>query len=196
MSLSRATPALIALGSNLDRPLRQVEGAVRALRADPDVLVTRVSPWYRTRAVGGPAGQPDYVNGVLAARTRLSPLGLLRRLQAIERSFGRDRAREERNGPRRLDLDLLFHGEAVVEGPELVLPHPRLEERAFVLVPLVDLEPERRLASGLSARERLQRVGREGVTPLGAEAPEAPRGPETPDAPLPAAGALEGTGAR
>lgn len=194
MSLARATPVLIALGSNLGEPLRQLEGAVRALRADPDVLVTRVSPWYRTRPVGGPEGQPDYVNGVLAARTRLAPQGLLRRLLAIERSFGRDRAGEPRNGPRRLDLDLLFHGDARTDDPELVLPHPRLEERAFVLVPLVDLEPERRLASGLSARERLQQVGREGVTPLLAAArpPEGPAPATTP----PASAVLEGTGAR
>ncbi len=156
----KAPPAgvLIALGANRGDPLRALEGAVRALRADPDVQVDAVSGWYRSPAQGGPPGQPDFLNGVVAGRTRLAPEGLLVRLHALERAFGRRRAREPRHGPRTLDLDLLFHGERVLSGPDLVLPHPRLEERAFVLVPLADVAPERRLASGLSARERLAQL--------------------------------------
>lgn len=158
-----AQSVLIGLGSNQGHPRAQLEGALRALRADPDVIVTAVSPWYRTKPVGGPAGQPDFLNGVLAARTRLAPEGLLVRLRSIERAFGRRRRREERNGPRTLDLDLLFHGQASLELPHLVLPHPRIEERAFVLVPLADVAPEQRLRSGLTARERLALVARDGV---------------------------------
>jgi len=164
MNLARAASVLIGLGSNRGGPRARLEGAVRALRADPDVVVTRVSPWYRTRPVGGPPGQPDYLNGVLAARTRLAPEGLLRRLQAIERSHGRDRAAEERNGPRTLDLDLLLYGDRTLELPGLVLPHPRLEERAFVLVPLADVAPERRLPrSGRTVREQLALVDTAGI---------------------------------
>jgi 2-amino-4-hydroxy-6-hydroxymethyldihydropteridine diphosphokinase len=154
---------LIGLGSNQGRPLAQLEAAVRALRADPDVTVTAVSPWYRSRPVGGPTDQPDFLNGVLAARTRLAPEELLERLQEIERSLGRARAREVRHGPRPLDLDLLFYDDLELALPHLVVPHPRLEERAFVLVPLADVAPERRLSSGLTVRERLAELSSEGV---------------------------------
>ena len=159
---------VIALGSNLGHPLQQVEAAVRALRADPDVLVERVSPWYRTAPVGGPADQPAYTNGVLSGRTRLAPEGLLVRLQELERNQGRDRGREVENGPRPLDLDLLFYGARRIERPELTVPHPRLAERAFVLAPLADIDPERRLACGRSVRERLSELDRSGVERLSA----------------------------
>src|SRR5262249_41717119 len=95
-------------------------------------------------------------NGCLAARTALAPEDFLWLLQRIETQFGRDRAREQRNGPRTLDLDLLFYGELELERPGLVLPHPRLEERVFVLAPLCARAPERRLRGcGCTVRERL-----------------------------------------
>ena len=135
----------------------QLEGAVDALRNADDVEVLSVSPWSETRAVGGPAGQPDYLNGVLEARTTLAPEDLLWLLQRIETQFGRDRAREVRHGPRTLDLDLLLYDDIVLETAELVLPHPRMEERLFVLEPLCALAPQLRLRrSGRTACEQLE----------------------------------------
>lgn len=132
----------VALGSNLGDRRANLEGAVEALRCTDEVEVLRVSPWFETRAVGGPSGQPDFLNGCLEARTTLAPHTFLWLLQRLETQFGRERAREVRNGPRPLDLDLLFYGEQDSAGPELVLPHPRLEERVFVLEPLCALAPE------------------------------------------------------
>ena len=105
--------------------------------------------------MGGPEGQPDYLNGCLEGRTTLDPRTFLWLLQRLESQFGRDRAREVRNGPRTLDLDLLLYGELELRSPEVVLPHPRLEERLFVLEPLNALAPDLRLPSGRLVRERL-----------------------------------------
>ena len=151
-----ATPVWIALGSNLGDRRRTLEAAVRALAAEEDVEVLRVSPWIETEAVGGPPGQHPYLNGVLEARTTRSPRELMDLLLAIEARHGRAREREVRNGPRTLDLDLLLHGEDEVHEPELDVPHPRLEERTFVLEPFALLAPDHRLArSGQTVRERL-----------------------------------------
>ncbi|MSR62289.1 MAG: 2-amino-4-hydroxy-6-hydroxymethyldihydropteridine diphosphokinase [Planctomycetes bacterium] len=137
-----AVAVWIALGSNLGDRRAQLEGGVEALRAADEVDVLAVSPWFETRAEGGPSEQPDFLNGVLSARTTLAPEDLLWLLQRIETQFGRERARELPNGPRTLDLDLLLYGERVVAGPELVVPHPRMEQRLFVLEPLCALAPE------------------------------------------------------
>ena len=145
----------VALGSNLGDRRANLDGAVEALRSADDIEVVRVSPWIETRAVGGPAGQPDFLNGCLEARTTLAPEDLLWLLQRIETQFGRERAREPRHGPRPLDLDLLLYGELELARPDLVVPHPRMEERTFVLEPLCALAPELRLRSGRTVRERL-----------------------------------------
>jgi pantoate--beta-alanine ligase len=146
----------VALGSNLGDRRANLEGACEALRCADGVEVVRVSPWTETRAEGGPSGQPDYLNGCLEARTTLAPHTFLWLLQRLESQFGRDRAREVRNGPRPLDLDLLFYDELRLDEPELVLPHPRLEERLFVLEPLCALAPELVLPrSGRRVRERV-----------------------------------------
>ena len=137
-----AVAVWIALGSNLGDRRAQLEGAVEALRAADEVEVLAVSPLLETRAEGGPSGQPDFLNGVLSARTTLAPEDLLWLLQRIETQFGRERAHEVPNGPRTLDLDLLLYGERVLGGPELVVPHPRMEQRLFVLEPLCALAPE------------------------------------------------------
>ena len=169
MSRPSHFPIAVGLGSNLGDSQRLVEGAVRALRADPDIFVESVSPWYRTKPVGGPSDQNDYCNGVLVGETRLSAEGLLARLQQIEKRFGRNRRREERNGPRTLDLDLLFHGDSSIDEPGLVVPHPRMEERAFVLVPMADVAPEQRLPrSGKTVREVLESLDRSDVVPVSA----------------------------
>lgn len=105
----------------------------------------RLSPLYRTSPVGGPA-QPDFVNAVIAGWTRLAPRTLLARLRSLERAAGRRRG--VRNRPRTLDLDLLLYGDRVLRAKDLVLPHPRLAARIFVLAPLSDLAP-RRVVPGL-----------------------------------------------
>jgi 2-amino-4-hydroxy-6-hydroxymethyldihydropteridine diphosphokinase len=152
-----AATAWIALGSNLGDRRATLDAAVRGLAAEEGVEVLRVSPWLETEPVGGPPGQGPYLNGVLEARTTLSPRGLLERLLALEVRHGRLRAEEIPDGPRTLDLDLLLLGDTEVSEPDLVVPHPRLEERTFVLEPFARLAPDHRLArSGLTVRERLE----------------------------------------
>ena len=124
---------LIALRPRLSAEIQSCFGEVRL----------RWSPLFRTAPVGGPPNQPDYINAVLVVDQPSEPsaeaaLGLLRRLQALELQF--DRVREERWGPRTLDLDLLWWGRLHLQSPELELPHPRWSERAFVLAPLVALD--------------------------------------------------------
>jgi len=152
------TRVWIALGSNLGARLERLEGAVAELRAVPGLEVLRVSPWIETAPVGGPAGQGAYLNGVLEAETTLAPRELLELLLEVERRNGRDRPREQRHGPRTLDLDLLFHGDLAIDEPGLTLPHPRIEERVFVLEPMARLEPTKRLVSGLTVAERLRQL--------------------------------------
>lgn len=127
--------AAIALGSNLGNSQSTLDGALRMLQAGPGVHVNGISRYYKTAAVGPP--QPDYLNACAILTTALSPRSLLRRLLDIEAAFGRER--RERWGPRTLDLDLLLFDDAVLAEPGLILPHPRMAERAFVLVPLCDI---------------------------------------------------------
>lgn len=146
----------IGLGSNLGDRRAHLEGAVEALRSLEGFRVLRTSDWITTEPVGGPAGQPLFLNGVLEGETALPARALLSALHRIERAHGRVREREERNGPRSLDLDLLLYGDDAIEEPDLVVPHPRLEERTFVLEPLARLAPALRLSSGLTVSDRLK----------------------------------------
>jgi pantoate--beta-alanine ligase len=149
--------AYVALGSNLGDRAALLEGAVGELASTHGVRVLRRSKWIDTAPVGGPVGQPRFLNGVVELDCELEPEDLLARLLEIERRHGRVRA--ERNGPRTLDLDLLLFDARRVSTPRLEVPHPRLEEREFVLAPLAELAPELRLAkSGLTVRERLAQV--------------------------------------
>lgn len=132
--------AYLALGSNLGDRQRFLDGAVARLRAAPGVSVRRVSPYYETAPVGGPAGSGAYLNAVAEADTSLPPDRLLETLLDIEREFGR--IRTEPNAPRTLDLDLLLYDGLVRAAPDPVVPHPRLHERRFVLQPLADLAPD------------------------------------------------------
>ncbi|WP_404790350.1 2-amino-4-hydroxy-6-hydroxymethyldihydropteridine diphosphokinase [Altericista sp. CCNU0014] len=159
-----STPlAAIALGSNLGNPLATVKGAVEVLGHEATTMLVGQSHWYKTIAVG-PA-QPDYVNGCIVIETRRSPQDLLHLLVTVEREFGRQRA--ERWGPRTLDLDLLLYDSLVLETPELILPHPRMVERAFVLVPLAELLPNWiHPATGLTVRQHRDRVDCTGVALL------------------------------
>ena len=133
----------IALGSNLSSEIGDSEKIVRAaiskLSTISEIEVVCVSRWYRTKAITLPnsAPQPDYINGCAILKTSLSPLKLLQALFQTEQLFGRER--RERWGARTLDLDLLLYGNRLIDTPELVLPHPRMCDRAFVLLPLVEI---------------------------------------------------------
>ena len=131
--------AYVGLGSNLLDPEAQVERALRAMQALPGTELRARSCLYRTRPWGGIA-QPDFVNAVAQLATGLSAPDLMGALLAIERDSGRTRS-AERFGPRVLDLDLLVYGDEVIDEPGLHVPHPRLRERAFVLVPLAEIAP-------------------------------------------------------
>src|SRR6476620_7772932 len=130
-------PAYLALGSNLGDRQRFLDQAVLRLRAVPGLTVRRVSPYYETAPVGGPAGAGAYLNAVAEAETTLPPDQLLHTLLDIERGFGR--IRSEPNAPRTLDLDLILYGDLVRPSPDPVVPPPRFHERRFVLQPLADL---------------------------------------------------------
>jgi 2-amino-4-hydroxy-6-hydroxymethyldihydropteridine diphosphokinase len=131
--------AYVALGSNLGDRQAMLEQALAALRRDPGTAVLRVSPVYETRPVGGPPGQGPYLNAVAEVRTTLEPHDLLAVLLRIEAGLGR--VRLERDAPRTIDLDLLLHGDHILDEPDLVVPHPRMHQRLFVLRPLADLVP-------------------------------------------------------
>jgi len=132
--------ACIALGSNLGDRRVNLDGAVAALRAHPAICVNRVSSWIETAPVGGPAGQPKFLNGAAELQTDLSPRELLTVLLAIEQQYGR--TRDVADGPRTLDLDLLLYDDFVLDEPDLVLPHPRMAQRRFVLEPLAEIAPD------------------------------------------------------
>lgn len=139
--MSRRERAFVGLGSNLGEPAQQLASAVQALAALPRSTLVAVSPGYESVPWGDP-DQANFLNAVAAIDTALTPQQLLAELLRIELAHGRDRSSGRRNGPRTLDLDLLVHGARVVDEPGLQLPHPRLPERAFVLLPLHDLAPE------------------------------------------------------
>jgi 2-amino-4-hydroxy-6-hydroxymethyldihydropteridine diphosphokinase len=136
------TPALaaVAFGANLDDPAAQLQKAGQFLAQIPGLSLVKASSVRLTEPVGGPPGQSLYHNQVCLYHSLLGPRELLAALLAIESRMGR--VRQERWGPRIIDLDLLFWGQAVIEEPELSLPHPRLAERAFVLEPLNEIAPD------------------------------------------------------
>jgi 2-amino-4-hydroxy-6-hydroxymethyldihydropteridine diphosphokinase len=131
--------AALALGSNQGNRLVTLQGAVDALAETDGVEIAAVSGVFETEPVGGPQ-QPDYLNAVVVVMTTLSARELLGRAQEIERRFGR--ARAERWGPRTLDVDIVVVGDELVDEPDLVVPHPRAGERAFVLLPWLAADPD------------------------------------------------------
>lgn len=141
MSPAVPVPAWVAIGGNQGQVRATLEAAIEAIDALPGTRVLQRSSLYRTPAWGR-TDQPDFINGVLAVETTLAAPDLLANLLGIERRFGRLRDEDAgRWGPRTLDLDLLLHDDQVLELPGLSLPHPRLHERAFVLVPLAEIAP-------------------------------------------------------
>ncbi len=133
----------VGLGSNMGDREGNIAAARKGLAALRATHLLRNAPVYETRPVGGPADQGDFYNSVSLLETTLSPLELLDEIQALEKALGRDRAREVRWGPRTMDIDiLLWNDEVVEEGERLLIPHPRMAKRGFVLCPLADLDPD------------------------------------------------------
>jgi 2-amino-4-hydroxy-6-hydroxymethyldihydropteridine diphosphokinase len=131
--------AFLGLGSNLGDKAANIREAVRLLEVDPDTQVVARSSFYSTAPVGY-LDQDDFINAVVEIQTSRSPLELLGLCHQIEQSLGRIRIL--RWGPRTMDMDILWYDDVVLESPELTLPHPRMSERAFVLVPLAEIAPE------------------------------------------------------
>ena len=158
---SRFETAHIGLGSNLDDPVRHVRQAFQELGRLPRTHVVAHSSLYRTAPVGK-LDQPDFVNAVAVLDTELSPLELLQELRALEARHGR--LRGEPNGPRTLDLDVLLLGNRVIREPGLEVPHARMHERAFVLLPLVEVSPEAVVPGRGSVTQLAAQVADQGVT--------------------------------
>ena len=131
--------ACVALGANLGDAVAAVQQALHQVAALPDTQLVKASSLYRSAPYE--AQGPDFINAVALVQTQLSPLALLHALQAIELQSGRERP--YKNAPRTLDLDVIFYGDVTLDTPELTLPHPRWLERAFVLLPLAEVLPER-----------------------------------------------------
>jgi 2-amino-4-hydroxy-6-hydroxymethyldihydropteridine diphosphokinase len=151
---------VLSLGSNLGDRLENLQHAVDALFDAPGLEFAALSPVYETAPVGGPP-QPDYLNIVVSAGTALSPRTLLERVQGIEEALLRER--RVRWGPRTLDIDIIAVGGFTSDDPDLTLPHPRAHERAFVLAPWRDIDPDAQLAGHGRVAEILDRVGSAGV---------------------------------
>ena len=158
--------AYVGLGSNLARPRRQLARALARLARIPRTRVVAVSRHFESAPIGATEPQPDYVNAVALLSTSLSPRALLARLLAIERRHGRRRIAGMRpNAARPLDLDLLLYGRVRVHLPALVLPHPRMHERAFVLRPLIDVAPTTTIPGHGLARRLVRNVRSQRVAP-------------------------------
>ncbi|WP_323792986.1 2-amino-4-hydroxy-6-hydroxymethyldihydropteridine diphosphokinase [Nocardioides sp.] len=154
---------VISLGSNLGERLATLQGAVDAIADTPDVWVTGVSPVYETEPVGCPEGSKNFLNAVLLADTTLAANRLMDRALAVEDAFARERG-DVANAPRTLDVDLIVVGDRRSDTEALRLPHPRAAERAFVLKPWFDLEPDAELPGFGSVADLLANLGLDSVT--------------------------------
>jgi 2-amino-4-hydroxy-6-hydroxymethyldihydropteridine diphosphokinase len=169
---ARPVRAVLALGSNLGHSLDTLSGAIEQLNRVDGIDVVSESPLVVTVPVGGPEGQPDYLNQVIEVSTTLSPYALLQAAHTVEQAFHRERI--VRWGPRTLDIDIITYGSVTSDDPDLTLPHPRAAERAFVLVPWSWMDPGAFVA-GRSVFELAELAeDREGVRPY--------RDPEADDA--------------
>ena len=157
--------AFIALGGNVGDVRSSFDQAIAKLCDGAMVRLLARSSDYRTPP-WGITDQPPFINAVISVATTLEPHALLSRAQECERALGRDRAHERHWGPRRIDLDVLTYDDLAVDDATLRLPHPRMFERAFVLVPLAEIAPDRVIA-GLRVRDALTRVDVAGVEKLG-----------------------------
>ena len=137
--VAKQQTACVALGANIGEPVQQIEAGMAALAALPDTHLVARSSLYRSAPVGY-ADQPDFVNAVAVIETMLAPQKLLEALMAVERAHGR--VRDFPNAPRTLDLDIVLYGGSVVHEPGLTIPHARMLDRAFVMVPLAEVAPD------------------------------------------------------
>jgi len=155
--------AVLSLGSNLGERLASLQGAVNALADTPDVWITEVSPVYETEPVDSPEGSERFLNAVVLLDTTLAATRLLDRAHAIEDAFGRERTGQA-NAPRTLDVDLIVVGDRRGHDDALRLPHPRAAERAFVLQPWYDVEPDAVIPDTGAVADLLEKVDRSGLT--------------------------------
>jgi 2-amino-4-hydroxy-6-hydroxymethyldihydropteridine diphosphokinase len=155
-----AVVAFLGIGSNLGDRLTNLQGAVDALQIEPGLRVTGSSRVWETSPVGGPP-QPDYLNAVLRIETDLSARDLLEAAHRVEARLGR--VRSERWGARTIDVDILLYDDERIDEPDLIVPHPRIASRAFVLLPLLELDPDPILPDGSSLAGA--RVDTSGVEP-------------------------------
>lgn len=154
---------VLALGSNLGERMASLQGAVDALADTPDLWVTGVSPVYETEPIDAPGGSETFLNAIVLADTTLAAHRLLDRALAIEDAYGRERTGEH-NAPRTLDVDLIVVGGRHVNDDDLVLPHPRAHERAFVLAPWHDVEPDAELPDAGPVVDLLDKTADQAVT--------------------------------
>jgi 2-amino-4-hydroxy-6-hydroxymethyldihydropteridine diphosphokinase len=154
---------VLSIGSNLGDRLGCLQGAVDALADTPDVWLTDVSPVYQSEPLGAPAGSRPFLNAVVLLDTTLAARTLLERAHAIEDAFGRERTGEA-GEPRTLDVDLVVVGDRRADGEHLLLPHPRAHERAFVLAPWHDVDPEAELLDAGPVADLLAKVSDQELT--------------------------------
>lgn len=164
--MSAGTIALVGLGGNLGDAAATLRRAFQELDALPQTRLVRASRLYRSRAWGR-TDQPDFINAVAMLETTLDARELLDAMLGIEHGAGRERHADERWGPRTLDLDLLLFGDAVIDEPGLHVPHPHLHERAFALLPLVEIAPDAMIPGIGAAREALAAMEPSGIEALG-----------------------------
>jgi 2-amino-4-hydroxy-6-hydroxymethyldihydropteridine diphosphokinase len=156
--------ALVALGGNVGDARKTIRKAIEIFCDGEEVWLRKRSSDYKTPP-WGVTDQPSFINAAIAVATGLEPRALLERAHAVERIFGRNRDKEERWGPRTLDIDLIAYNDLTLNEPDLVLPHPRLFERAFVLVPLAQIVPDR-LIAGQRIADAAQSVDKAGIERL------------------------------
>lgn len=154
----------VGLGANLNDPVTQIKSALLALQVIPETQLIAFSSLYSSTPLG-PQGQPEYVNAVAKISTKLTPETLLDALQAIEQQQGRER-KEERWGPRTLDLDIILFGEQIINTERLTIPHYHFHLREFVLYPLYQIAPELHLPDGTALSALLSQVPDKGLTEL------------------------------
>jgi 2-amino-4-hydroxy-6-hydroxymethyldihydropteridine diphosphokinase len=154
---------VLTVGSNMGERMGSLQGAVNSLADTPEVWLTAVSPVYETEPVDAPPESKQFLNAVVLIDTTLSARTLLDRCLAVEDAFDRERS-GVKGEPRTLDVDLIVVGDRRADEPDLVLPHPRAHERAFVLAPWHDVEPDAEIPGHGAVKTLLEQVGDQGVT--------------------------------
>ena len=158
------TVAYVALGANLGDPLKALPEVIDVIEAVDGITVTGRSRFYSTAPID--SSGPDYTNAVIRIETTIEPEALLQTLLAIEKDFGRQRPVGIHNAPRTMDLDLLLYGDVVMASQTLILPHPRMHKRAFVLVPMADIDETVEIAQKGRVKELLPTVADQMIRPL------------------------------